>query len=121
MLSSILDFISKPMLAAIGGVWGLLGLAAVYLAKKYLVPYLTVERNRRYAEWIARIADELTDELMEKYPREEWARFLDKAVDRVTEICNIPKEKAERAVKASVGRKRALAVCQRCETRGFRA
>ena len=105
LISSILDFIGSHLISLAGGVWTVVGIVAGYLAKKYLVPYLSVERNRRYATWIAVIADDLIAELMLKYPEKKWLAELDKAIDRLIEICGIDRSVAERAVKAAAARK----------------
>lgn len=102
---SIFSFLYEPLLALAGGVWGLLAVVVAFLAKNYLVPYLEVERHRRYAEWIAHIADEVTDDLVARYPNQRLLEFLDESVDKVMEICGIPDESARRAVKAAVIRK----------------
>lgn len=98
-------FVLNSLLKAAGGIWIVLGILITFTAKKYLVPFLLVERNRRYAEWIARIADEVTDDLVRRYPDEQWLKFLDQAVDRVMEICGISEETARRAVNSAVSRK----------------
>jgi hypothetical protein len=77
-----------------------------WLAKRFVKPLLEVERNRAMATWIAHIADEVTDELVARYPDQQWDNWLDKAVDKVMEVCEIEKrEVAERAARAALGRK----------------
>ena len=105
ILGSIFDFVSRNLLDLAGGVWAAIGFVIAYLAKKYLVPLLKIERHRRYARWIAAIADELTDDLRIKYPGNDWIKKLDEAVDRIMEICGIEKEIAARAIQAAVSRK----------------
>jgi len=102
----ILGFLSKPLIALIGGIWGLLGIVIAFVARTYLVPLLEVDKNRRYAEWIARIADELTDDLVQKYPGKKWIEFLDKTVDEIMEICGISEKTAKRAISAALRRKK---------------
>ena len=104
IISSIFDFIGSHVISLAGGVWSVVGVVAGYLAKKYLVPFLSVEKNRRYAEWIAAIADDLVAELMHKYPEKQWLTQLDKAIDRLIEICGIERPIAERAIKAAASR-----------------
>lgn len=82
------------------------GLAlATYLANKYVIPFLAVGRRQRYAEHIATIADELTDELRTKYPERSWLEHLDEVIDRLIDICNIRPEIARRALRAAAARK----------------
>jgi len=102
---SLFGFLTEPLLAILGGVWGILSVVVAYLAKNYLVPLLEIERNRRYAEWIARIADEVTDDLVERYPDKKWIEFLDESVDKIMDICGISDETAQRAIQAAVARK----------------
>ena len=88
------------------GVLGSVGLLLVsYVAKKYIIPYLSVGHRQKYAEFIAAIADEVTDELRSKYPEKEWLAHLDEAIDKLMEICGVTQDVAARAVKASVARK----------------
>ena len=77
----------------------------VWLAKAYLVPFLATGRAKNYAEWVARIADDVTDDLIKKYPGSRITSFLNDAVDEVMKICNIQKATAQRAVNAAVQRK----------------
>jgi hypothetical protein len=102
---SILDFIANNLLSLAGGIWAAVGFLVTWLAKQYLVPLLRVERNRRYARWIAAIADELTDDLKARYPGNKWISELDEAIDRIMEICGIEKAIAGRAIRAAVARK----------------
>jgi hypothetical protein len=81
--------------------------SSLYLVRKYVMPLLKVERNRRYAEWIAKIADEVTDDLVGRYPERDWARMLDELVDGVIRICGVSPETAKRAAGAAVGRRNA--------------
>lgn len=101
----LLGFLTKPVIGLLGGIWGIVGILAAFLAKAYLVPFLKIERNRRYAEWIARIADDLTDDLRHRYPEEEWARRLDEVVDKIMKVCGISEETARRALAAAAARK----------------
>ncbi|MBN2227093.1 MAG: hypothetical protein JW763_06980 [candidate division Zixibacteria bacterium] len=75
------------------------------LAKRYLLPLLEIERRRRYATYIAAIADDVTDDLVQRYPDKEWLAYLDEAVDKIMEICEISPEVAERAAQAALARK----------------
>ena len=76
-----------------------------WFAKKYLVPYLQIENRRMYAKYIAIIADDITDELRAKYPNQSWAKYIDEAVDKIIEICNINTDIAKRVISASISRK----------------
>ncbi len=100
-----MDFI----FAQSGSILGLLGslglVAASYVAKKYVIPFLSVGQRHKYAEYLAAIADDVTDELRAKYPEKQWLAHLDEAVDRLIEICGVSREIARRVVMASVARK----------------
>ena len=93
-----------------GNSWlGLLGsvglLLASHVAKKYVIPYLSVGKREQYARYIAIIADEVTDDLKSKYPDDQWLKHLDEAIDALIAICEISPEVAKRAINASVTRK----------------
>ena len=89
--------------------FGLLGsiglLVAGQIANKYVIPFLKVGKRKSYAGYIAAMADELTDDLRQKYPDKEWLKHLDEAIDLLTELCEISPEVASRAINASVARK----------------
>ena len=88
------------------GIMAALGMTlAGYLAKQYLVPFLKIGQRHKFAQYIAIIADEVTDELRARYPDKKWLAHLDEAVDRLAAICGISLEIAGRAVKASAARK----------------
>ncbi|MGD8922823.1 MAG: hypothetical protein PVH24_06205 [Candidatus Zixiibacteriota bacterium] len=100
-----MDFIFAKS-GSILGLLGSLGLVmASYAAKKYVIPFLSVGQRQKYAEYLAAIADDVTDELRAKYPDKEWLAHLDEAVDRLIEICGVSREIARRVVMASVARK----------------
>jgi len=96
--------LGQPLTILLGVLCSGFGVAAVALIRKYLAPLLDIEQNRRYAEWIAKIADELTDCLVGKYPDNQWLRYLDVGVDQIAEICGISKDTAQRAISAAAGR-----------------
>lgn len=88
------------------GFIGTVGLALVtYLTKNFLVPYLKTGNRARYAQYISAIADDLTDDLKARYPKNEWLEHLDEAVDRIIEVCEISPEIARRAARAAAARK----------------
>lgn len=91
---SLLEILGPIALALVG-----------FLAKQYLIPYLQIGRRKRYAEFIARIADEVTDELRIRHPQSKWLKHLDEAVDTLIEIAAISPDIARRAVNASAARK----------------
>jgi len=106
VLGPLFDFLVNHALALFGGAGALFLVVVTWFAKKYLVPFLELEKHRRYARYIAAIADEVTDELVLRYPGESWAKYLDQAVDRIIEICGIDLEVAKRAALASMARKK---------------
>ncbi len=105
LLTSILPLFGGDLFSLTGGIWSVIGVVGIFLVKKYLVPFLSVEKRRRYAEWIVRIADEIIAELMAKYPEKKWLSELDQAIDLLMEICGIDRPTAERAIKAAASRK----------------
>ncbi|HDS00581.1 MAG TPA: hypothetical protein ENO22_14315 [candidate division Zixibacteria bacterium] len=96
----MLDFLSFE-----NAITAFLGLVVAFIGKKYLLPLLEVESRRKYAEWIAHIADELTDDLVARYPDNRWVKFIDDSVDKLMEICGIEKEVAARAINSALRRK----------------
>jgi len=105
IISSLIDFITGNIIDLVGGMGAIIMIVATWIAKKYLIPFLKVESRRRYAAYIAAIADEVTDELKLKYPDKSWAVYLDEAVDKIIKICNINPEVARRAASASISRR----------------
>ena len=92
------------------GSWlGLLGTVALtltgYVANRYIIPFLKVGKRQKYAQYVAAIADELTDALRARHPEKEWLEHLDEAVDTLAAICGVSPEIARRAIKASAARK----------------
>jgi hypothetical protein len=87
------------------GVFALLGVIVAWLGKTYLAPLLEVEKHRRYAQWIAQLADEITDDLVRRYPANRFLEFVDQAVDKLMEVCNIEREVARRAINSALQKK----------------
>ena len=75
------------------------------LAKKYLVPLLTVQRNREVAEYVLVIADDVTDYFRLKFPSAHWSVWLDRSVDRIIEITGVGRDTADRVARAALARK----------------
>jgi hypothetical protein len=92
-----------------GSIFNLLGSIGIllvgHLANKYVIPFLKIGKRKQYAQYIAAIANEVTDDLQSKYPEKEWLKHLDEAVDSLISICDISPEIARRAINAVVGRK----------------
>jgi hypothetical protein len=105
IINSIIDFVGKNLPDLAGAVWTAVGVGVAYLAKRYLAPLLQVEKRRKYAGWIAAIADELIDDLKGRYPEKVWLEELDRAIEQLIEICGIERDIAERAIRASASRK----------------
>lgn len=105
----IFDIITAPFewitSSVENGIVGIVLLAVGYLTKKYLLPYLKTEMACKMAEYILLIADEVTDQLVAKYPEKDVYKFLDAAIDKIIEVCGVKREVAERAVQAALGRK----------------
>ena len=77
-----------------------------WLTKKYALPYLNTETKYSVAKYVLLLADEVTDWLVIKYPEKKWPEWLDEAVDKVMEIAGVSRDVAERAVRASLTRKK---------------
>ena len=105
VLGSILEFVFNNLINIAGGIGAVFMTLLIWFAKKYLAPFLEVEKRRRYAKFIATIADEVTDDLVRRYPNDSWAKFFDQAVDKIIEICHIDSEVARRAASAAMSRK----------------
>ncbi len=84
----------------------ILSMVVAFVGRNYLLPLLMVEKRRRYAKWIAHLADEITDDLLARYPDNRWMKFVDESVDKLMEICDISKDVAGRAVNSALRRKR---------------
>ena len=80
-------------------------LLAGHLARKYVIPFLQIGKRQRYAQFIAEIADEVTDDLRNRYPQKTWLQHLDEAIDALVSICGVSTQIARRAVNAAVSRK----------------
>jgi len=91
-----------------GSLVGLVGSVAVmfagYVANKYIIPFLKIGKRERYASLITTLADEITDELCVKYPDKKWLDYLDQAVNKLRELCDISDEVARRAIQAAFAR-----------------
>ncbi|MCP4703146.1 MAG: hypothetical protein GY865_00930 [candidate division Zixibacteria bacterium] len=105
IISSLFDFITGNIVNLAGGMGAIIMIVITWFAKKYLLPFLKIEGRRRYATYIASIADEVTDELRLKYPDKSWTVYLDEAVDKIIKICDIKPEVARRALSASISRR----------------
>ena len=99
---SIFSTVSGWVLSGIGT---LVTLIVAWLAKGYLIPYLSTERKRNMAKYILLIADEVTDYFRLKYPVVKWTEWLDQAIDKIIEITGTTKEVASRAARAAIARK----------------
>lgn len=102
----MLELLLTNGLAWGGMIGSVLMILVTHLTKKYLIPFLVIGRRREYARWIAAIADEVTDDLITRYPENEWLKHLDEAVDKVIEVCQISGQVARRAANAAVARKK---------------
>jgi hypothetical protein len=88
--------------AALGA---LLLLVLGWMVKRYLIPFLNTEVKKQMAEYVLLIADEVTDQLVAKYPENELLRWLDQAVDKIMEVTGVSREVAIRAAQAALARK----------------
>lgn len=102
-LGGALSWIQSPVDATISA---LLLFFVGWAVKKWLIPFLSTEARKKVAEYVLVIADEVTDWLVAKYPEQDFYDYLDKAVDKIMEVCGVSRPVAERAAAAALGRKR---------------
>ena len=105
LFSWIGDILTEKSLAAVGTI---LMIYLGYLIKKEIIPFLKLRRNREIAGYILLIADDVTDYFRLKFPSAHWSVWLDRAVDKITEITGVGRNAAERAAKAAMVRKKDL-------------
>jgi len=96
------DWVTTNTFQALGAI---LLLVLGWAVRKYLIPFLDTELKKKMAEYVLFIADEVTDQLVAKYPQNELLRWLDEAVDKIMEITGVSKEVATRAAQAALARK----------------
>lgn len=102
IFSAVGNWVTHNTLEALGAI---LLLLLGWVLKRYLVPYLNTGLKKKMAEYILLIADEVTDQLVAKYPKNELFRWLDQAVDKIMEITGVSEEVATRAAQAALARK----------------
>jgi hypothetical protein len=102
IFSTFGDWLTSSSFHALGGI---LLLFLGWAIKKYLIPFLDTELKRKMAEYVLLIADEVTDQLVAKYPQNELFKWLDQAVDKIIEITGVSREVATRAAQAALARK----------------
>jgi hypothetical protein len=102
MFSTLSDWMTANTFQALGAI---LILLLGWGVKKYLLPFLDTELKKKMAEYVLLIADEVTDQLVAKYPQNELLKWLDQAVDQIMEITGVSEEVATRAVQAALARK----------------
>ncbi len=102
ILTGVGDWITGNTFSALGA---LLLLMLGWAVKKYLLPFLNTELRKRMADYVLLIADEVTDQLLAKYPQNELFKWLEQAVDKIMEITGTSKEVATRAAQAALARK----------------
>jgi hypothetical protein len=96
------NWVTHNTLEALGA---LLLLMLGWAVKKYLIPYLDTELKKKMADYILLIADEVTDQLVAKYPKNELVKWMDQAVDKIMEVTGVSEEVATRAAQAALARK----------------
>lgn len=97
IILKLLEIIGLPVIFLIIG----------WLAAKYLKPYVhgNAERLAR-AQEIAKVADEVTDYMLNFFPNAKWDDWLDQAVDRLIASAGLTDaEKAKQAVVGALARK----------------
>lgn len=102
IFSSLGDWITANTFGALGAI---LLLLLGWAVKKYLIPFLDTELKKKLAEYVLLIADEVTDQLVARYPKNELLKWIDQAVDKIMEITGVSQEVATRAAEAALARK----------------
>jgi len=59
VLGSVFDFISANIITILGGTGAIVMAVVTWLSKKHLLPYLLIEKRRKYSRYIAAIADDV--------------------------------------------------------------
>ena len=54
-----------------------------------LVPLLDTEQKRELAEALTKVADEVTDVLVQEYPDQKWDDYLDALVDDLAAVLGV--------------------------------
>ncbi|MCP4582267.1 MAG: hypothetical protein GY839_11680 [candidate division Zixibacteria bacterium] len=103
LIGGVGDLVGERALSAVGA---LLLLAIGMLTRKYIIPLLKTAQAKQTAGHVLLIADDITDYFAEKYPSAHWSVWLDRAVDKITDVTGVNRGPAERAVRASVNRKK---------------
>lgn len=103
VFDSLFNFLGTGGIEALGA---LLILAAGIIAKKYLVPLLKTALARQTAHHVLIIADDVTDYFAEKFPNAHWSVWLDRAIDKIIDVTGVGRGPAERAVRATINRKK---------------
>ncbi|NIM98489.1 MAG: hypothetical protein GTO24_10545 [candidate division Zixibacteria bacterium] len=102
IFSSLGDWITANTFGALGAI---LLLLLGWAVKKYLIPFLDTELKKKLAEYVLLIADEVTDQLVARYPKNELLKWIDQAVDKIMDITGVSQEVATRAAEAALARK----------------
>ena len=77
--------------------------------KKLLTKFIKTKEEKELFTWIAGLADDFTDQLVAKYPKNELLKHVDEIVDDfqgvIQNIQPVSTKVAKRALEAAVGRK----------------
>lgn len=66
-----------------GGLENLILSGVALVAAKFLVPWLKKGTRMRYATHLTHLADEITDDLLARYPDKDWSRILEESVETI--------------------------------------
>lgn len=66
-----------------GGIIGLLGFILYKFAFPQFKKWIQIGVRSRYAKLLSHLADEITDDLVIRYPASKWINFIDEAVDEL--------------------------------------
>jgi len=98
----IFDFVAHPVDSSIA----MLALLLVgWACRRWLMPFLDTALKNKVAEYALLIADDVTDDMVARYPDNKFWDIIDKSVDKIMEICGVSEETAKRVAGASLKRK----------------
>lgn len=104
-----LEAILTWLLNQFGGLDNVVITAAVLLTARVLLPWLQTGTRMRYATHLSHLADEITDDLLARYPASEWVRALDGAVDAVLKELGVDDLSEKRMSAAKLKKKKVIA------------
>jgi hypothetical protein len=104
-----LEAILTWLLNQFGGLHNVVITAVVLLTAKVALPWLQAGTRMRYAAHLSHLADEITDDLIARYPDNRWTQVLDDAVDAVLKELGVNDLSEKRMNGAKLKKKKIIA------------